>query len=81
MIADFILETIIGEFVFGLLWITGYVLIRGVSGGRWQVRSYALFTVDRWPTDEQGAPAWMAVFVGALFWLSIVGAVIYKVVS
>ena len=81
MIADFVLETVIGEFVFGFFWMTGYVLLRGVSGGRWQVRSYAWLTMDRWPTDERGIYAWVAVLVGALFWVLVAAGLLYAIIG
>ena len=77
MIAEFIIETIFGELIFGLFWATGYAILKVISLGDWQVRSYALFTVERWPTDERGIYAWVAVLVGAVFWLSLVALLIY----
>jgi len=81
MIADFIISTVVGEFVFGLFWVTGYLLLRGVSFGKLRVRPYALFVMEGWSTDERGVYAWVAVLVGLLFWLGIMAALIFWIVA
>ncbi|SMF63439.1 hypothetical protein [Allosphingosinicella indica] len=74
---DWLVEFVVGTIVFGFCWLTGYVVLRGLSGGALKVRSYSLMYGEHWPTDERGVYAWAAIVVGAAFWASAITGAVY----